>query len=396
MNIGVVSRNVAYKELFEKEESVNLSIMIAHIDKEKPNSNVPLTGLLIDGETVNYNELATVREIFPDIPIFYKLHGVKSHELTKTINRLCAAQKIQSINELYTIEQVVLEVMQYLNEKEGFSSNKVIAFFGTHSGVGVSTTSLNIAEAVSSKVKDRVLLLSLNAWDPADYFTEYKGKYLNDLKVDLKTETLNTAKLHEALYQHNGFYHLAGNRDIKLQRFYTNKEIAHLIDVAKESFDLILIDGGTHFDSALATQAFVHSNLRFIVTSQDDKGYRGYFPHVYQQLLEPVGSVKSDFMLIINRYQPNMSLISEKDLEEELEIKRIATVPSLDVLGPIAIRQKKLLYNISTDPNYVKSIDQVANTVIAEANLTENNHENGSINRERGLLRGFFKKEKVR
>lgn len=388
MKIGIISNKSKYKELFNASEHECSAVMLKTTE-----SYVPIDVFFLDGEQVTIDELATFREEVGNIPVFYKLHNIKSEIHTQNIKRICAAHKITPINEYYTMEQDVQEILQILTKVLGNGSKRVISFFGTHSGAGVSTTVFNVAHVIAKQVENRVLVLSLNAWDPADYFFTYQGSYLNDLKTDLKMKSLNAESLMEAVYEYNGFYHLAGNRDIKMQRYYTNEEIEHLISVAKECFDVILIDGGTHFDTANATQAFVSSNLKFIVTTQDDKGYRGYFPHTFQQLLEPAGGKRTDFMLIINQFKPDMSLISEKDLELELEISRIATIPDMDVLGSIAIRQKKLMYE-TADHTYRRSIHTIANAIISEAKLKERVDVELDSERRRSLFPLFKRREK--
>lgn len=394
MNIGVISREHIFKQLFQSYEQIELALVFDSV-KENYNTSIPLSALLIDGKLVPYTDLQRIRDIYPDIPLFYKLYNVTSAVSTKNIERVCAAHKIVPINEHLTLEQVTSEVVRRVSDHKGYASNRIISFFGTHSGAGTSTIALNVGKSLSEKIQGKVLVLSLNAWDPSDYFLDYRGHYLNDLKVDLKTKSLTETRLKESLFKYGDLYHLAGNRDIKLQRYYTNDEISHLIEVAKRVFEVILIDGGTHFDTACASQAFISSELRFVVTSQEDKGYRGYFPHVFQQLLEPSGASKSDFMLIINRFQANMSLISESDLEEELEMQRIATLPDLEVLGSIAIRQKKLLYDLTEGKNiYRKSLESISNLIISEAKLAERKHENNS-NPSIQKLFGLFGKRKV-
>lgn len=366
MIIGIISSNAQYKELMSEQEEIELALLT-----EKPgNETVDFNAILIDGKLIPYRELELIREKYADIPIFYIIHDAKTEKVIQTIQRICASQKITPINEYYTESQVIEEVMEHLLAKNNTKKKRVITFFGTHSSAGVSTTTLNVARSLSSRVHERILVLSLNAWDPSDYFYDYKGHYLSDLKVDLKTESLTPARLTSSLHQYKNFYHLAGNRDIKMQRYYKPKEIEHLLSVAKENFDLILVDGGTHFDTAIAAQAYVSSDMRFIVTNQEEKGYRGYFPYVFQQMLEPVGGKREDFMLIINRFQPNMSLISEKDLEEDLEMSRIATIPDMGPIGSIAIRQSKLLYELG-EQAYRKPVDTISNLLIAEAGLSE-------------------------
>jgi Flp pilus assembly CpaE family ATPase len=386
--IGVFSTNSQIKEQLENREEVELAVLTEKLKTE----TVDFDSLIVDGKNFPFRELDSIRNQYPDIPVFYMIHDAKSEVIIRDIQRICASLKVEAINEHYTTEQVIEEVMNYLLAKSTNKKKRVITFFGTHSSVGVSTTTLNVARSLSARVQERILVLSLNAWDPADYFYEYRGHYLNDLKVDLKTESLTPARLNECLHQYKDFYHLAGNRDIKMQRYFKTDEIKHLLDVAKDNFDLILVDGGTHFDTAIAAQSFVSSDLRFLVTTQEDKGYRGYFPYVFQQMMEPVGGKKEDFMLIINRFQTNMSLISEKDLEADLEMNRITTIPDMGPIGSIAIRQNKLLYELG-EQAYRKPIDTISNLIISEADLTEkpliSEH-----NKSNGIFKFLNRKEK--
>ncbi|WP_200843193.1 ParA family protein [Rossellomorea marisflavi] len=380
MIIGVYSAKTAYKEQFESREEIELAVL----SEKFKNETVKFDALLVDGASLPFRELETARYLYPDIPIFYQIFEAKSEIAMRDIHRIGAAQKIAIINEYYTLDQVIDEVITAVLLINNKPQKRVVTFYGTHSSVGVSTTTLNVARSLSAKTSDRVLVLSLNAWDPADYFYDYKGEHLNDLKVDLKTKSLTPLRLNEALHQYKDFYHLAGNRDIKIQRYFTPEEVKHLLDVAKESFDIILVDGGTHFDTAIAAQTFLSSDLKFLVTTQEDKGFRGYFPYVFQQMLEPVGGKKEDFMLIINRFQSNMSLISEKDLEADLEMSRLTTIADMGPLGSISIRQNNLMYE-EGETAYTKPIDSISNLIIAEAGLAEKVIDPSS-NKSRGLL----------
>jgi MinD-like ATPase involved in chromosome partitioning or flagellar assembly len=140
--------------------------------------------------------------------------------------------------------------------------------------------------------------------------------------------------------------------------------------VAQQLFDVILIDAGAHFDTAPTVQSYLSSNLKFLVTTQEEKGYRGYFPYVFQQLIEPVGGKPEDFMLVINKYQPNNTLINEKALEEELDMTKVAVLPDMGELGSMSAYQKKLLYDLS-EPFYNKNIDLLSNLIISECHLNE-------------------------
>lgn len=385
MNVVIISNNSTYKTLFDKQDAVQHTYLW---DELKTEQKTHAAVVFIDGETMELPELENVRKEFPDIPIYYRPLAIKSDLLTRQINVVSASHKIAVLSEYTTEEQVVDKIMNDLTNKDEYLSKRVMAFFGTHSGAGVSTTALNLARSLSNRVNEKVLVLSLNSWDPCDYFYQYKGHYLNDLKVDLNTQSLTPARLMESLGQYKTFYHLAGNRDIKLQRFYQPYEIKHLIDVAKEMFDVIIIDAGTHFDSAPTVQAYLSAGLKFLVTNQEEKGYRGYFPHVLNQLIEPIGGKSEEFLLVVNRYTPSNSLITDRALEEELSMTRVATLPDMEEFGKLANFQKQLLYDTGQEL-YLKTLELITNLVIAECKLNEKAVE-VETKKEKRRLFGLF------
>lgn len=387
MNIVILSNNSIYKELFEKHEDIHHAFLWTSLTEET-NEKENIDIVLLDGEIFELNQLGEVRERFPEKPIYYKPQELHSDLLMKNTVRLCSAYKVKALSEYTTIDQIVEFIINEVTNKEDYLSKRVVSFFGTHSGAGVSTTVLNLARSLSQKVKEKVLVLSLNSWDPSDYFYYYKGQYLNDLKVDLKTNNLTPVRLSEAIYKYETFYHLAGNRDIKMQRFYQPFEIKHLIDVAQQLADVILIDAGTHFDTAPTVQAYLSSRLRFLVTNQEEKGYRGYFPYVFHQLIEPVGGRTDDFLLIVNKYQPANSLINEKALEDELGMNRVVTLPDMGELGTMANYQKRLLYDLS-ESMYTKQVDLLSNVIISECKLQEVETTTSVRKEKRGLFALF-------
>jgi MinD-like ATPase involved in chromosome partitioning or flagellar assembly len=388
LNIVVISKDSIYKELFEKIEEIKIALLWDEVKQ----ATIKVNAVLLDGKTLNIDQFNRIREFYPEIPIFYKPASINSNVIMLNITRVCAAYKIKVLNEYCTEEQSVEDIVNQITNKNDYLLKRIVSFFGTHSGSGVSTTTLNLARSLSQRVEEKVLVLSLNCWDPADYFYHYNGQYLNDLKVDLNTKNLTIARLSEAVSYHQSFYHLAGNRDIKMQRFYQPYEIEHLIKVAQQIFDVILIDAGTHFDTAPAVQSYLSSNLRFLVTNQEEKGYRGYFPYVFHQLIEPSGGKSNDFMLVINKFQPANTLISEKALEEELSMIKVATLPDMGDLGTMACYQKKLLYDIS-DSYYTKNIDLLSNLIISECKLTEKEIHPDERKEKKGFFHSLVKKE---
>jgi Flp pilus assembly CpaE family ATPase len=387
--IYLISSNPLLKESLQSIEKVTLVIHLRELE-----SNISCKAIVVDGGIFPYTELKEVRKKYPTLPIFYQLYNVTNEQQTKNIQMICAANDIIPISEYFSVDQVREEVEKHLFQSHDPNKNRIISFFGTHSGAGVSTTVLNVADLLAKKVNEKVLVLSLNPWDPADYFLSYEGKYLSDLKNELKTQGMTDAKLLEAVCSYpSSFYHLAGNRDIKLQRYYKTDEISHLIDVAKRVFDVILIDAGTHFDNAAFAQSYKQSDLKFLVTTQEPKGFRGYWPHIFHQLLEPIGGKTDEFLLIINQFAPDITLVTEKGLSEELDMTILATIPDESLYGQTSIAQKKLLHEVTNDKEYQVSLDTIVSSIVSKANLTiKANAEEHTINK--GFFRSFIGKKK--
>ena len=169
MKILVVSENSTYKQLFEKkEEGITALLASSTLHSEKN-----IDAVFLDGEIVQLDELNHIREMYPNQGIFFKPVALKSEIITKRIKTIAAAVKIQVINEYSTDEQLVDTIIARLFEKDTSSTKRVISFFGTHSGAGVTTTVLNLARSLSQKTDEKVLVLSLNSWDPDDYLYHY-------------------------------------------------------------------------------------------------------------------------------------------------------------------------------------------------------------------------------
>jgi Flp pilus assembly CpaE family ATPase len=384
--IYLISSQLELKEQLQQISKVTLVVQMNRIE-----AKISCKAIVVDGELVNVQDLKNIRKDYPSVPIFYYLQQVTNLQQTKNIQTTCAAHNIHVLSEYLSASQVKEEVEKILFDYENTSKTRVITFFGTHSGSGVSTTVLNVADRVGKRVNERVVVLSLNPWDTADYFLPYNGKYLSDLKIELKTGSLTANKLVQSVHQYDHFSHLAGNRDIKLQRYYKTDEISHLIHLAKLNFDVVLIDGGTHFDNAAFAQAYKQSDLKFLVTNQDPKGFRGYWPHIFHQLLEPIGGKTDEFLLILNQYCPDLSLITEKSLSEELDIGLLATIPDEALYGRTALAQKKLLHEVTSGNEYCDSIDTIANSIISRAQLNTK-VENTTNETNKGLFSRWFRK----
>ena len=366
-DLYVLSDNPNYKVVFEQSNHFKFVIQNAIITKE-----VSCKAIFVDGDILPVAELKELRLHYPTQQIFYRVTNVQNMYIQRNIQATCAAHTVTALQENLTVEQLKEEVENILFQNGHAQTRRVASFFGTHSGAGVSTTLMNVADLLAKRIEGKVLVLSLNPWDASDYFIDYQGRYLNELKIDLKTKSLTDEKFLSSLQHYpDSFYHLAGNRDIKLQRYFKIDEIEYLLDRARDLFDVVLIDGGPHFDNACYAQAYRGSDLRFLITTQEPKGYMGYWPHIFEQLLQPLGALSNDFLLVLNRYVPENSLATEKDVTENLNIPLLATIPDEGSLGSSAITQKKLLHENGASKEYADTLLSINRAIINQYQLKE-------------------------
>ncbi|MFP3359841.1 hypothetical protein R0K17_21225, partial [Planococcus sp. SIMBA_143] len=99
--------------LLQSREEIELAPLFDKV-KEDFNTSVELEALLLDGKAVDYDTLSFIREVYPKIPIFYKLYNISNHVRTINIERICSGHRIIPIHENYTQEQVVAEVCSRL------------------------------------------------------------------------------------------------------------------------------------------------------------------------------------------------------------------------------------------------------------------------------------------
>lgn len=382
MQIALFTNMENIQSLLESDERISNVIRFSEFEEKE----IHCDAVLLSGDVVRPNELRSYREKFPKIPVIYKMARTTNAENVATI---CNVYDIKPLYEYLTEVQTVNKLFQIVFGDKNESKTNVVSFFGTHSGAGLSTTVLNVGKVLSESIQHKVLILSLNPWDPSDYFLPYEGKYLDDIQIELQNELFTEESLKEAVVSYSSnFFHLAGNRNIKLQRFYKEQQVDRLIEIAKQTFDIVLIDAGAHFDNAAYAQSYLSSDLKFLITTQEEKGWQSYFPHIYNQLIKPVQQSKDDYILIINRYEKEMNLIRDIDLQEKMEMNLLTTIANQNIFGHIAVSQKKLLVNL-VEGDYRESMQIIANSIIKRTNLTPN--ENVDLDfKKRKKLFGFI------
>lgn len=341
--------------------------------------------ILLDGELVKPVALRDFRVLFKDreTKIFYIQPEIKTQKLEKQLNNLAKMYDVTLIQEDITPRQIAHVMKKHLYDETLKINNRMFAFFGTHSGSGVTTTAFNTAKRLADRIKGDVIFLSLDSYDVGDYLRVYSGKYLDEIKSELQYGDLTEQELKDSVDKiSNNFYHLAGNRDLKLQGYYTGNEIDTLFEIVSKSFDAIIVDAGSHFDTAPVAQAFLQAGTKFLISTQEPKGYRGNYLRVLDQVVEPTGGDPTDFQLIVNKYSPNNALPKDSEIEADTGALRLITLPDEGIDMVKTTKTGGFHVDVGSGA-YKESIDELTNYIAKVANFTL---EGAQVKKRRGIF----------
>ncbi|MGY3718396.1 hypothetical protein ACWE42_23035 [Sutcliffiella cohnii] len=365
MLLAIISNLNGYSNEFENYKDVNV---LVRSDVVK---DMYVDAFLLVSDAVNTNDLHEIRNMYPDKEMFYVLTEFSGESNFDKVKAVTAAYQVQMTPVLSDVKSISEHIKSILAKTQ--KKKKIYSFFGTHSGAGNSTTVLNTAYTISKLVdpKTKITVLSLNPYDSSDYFLHYKGSNLDDIKITLSKD-FDEAQLIHSMYEYEGlgFSHLAGNTSKSLVQDYTLEEVEHLIKVAERLSDIVLIDGGTFFDNACYAKALEMADIKFLVTTQEEKGFNSNWKQSYSQMVQRLQIDSKEYLLILNRYNEGISLINDKDLSSQLGMTLLGTVPDMDMLGPMAVAEKKLLADMG-DKAYRKSLEKIARSILGFSQIRE-------------------------
>lgn len=328
--------------------------------------------LILSDRIIHHNELKTHLDKH-NKTVFYMITNSLDGELEKQIKTICDTLNIYVIKPRQTVEQITKEIYEKTFPNKKSSDTNVVTLFSSVSNVGVTSTTLSLATAISKMTNAKIAVICTNAWDDGTDQIDYKGKYLNEIKTQLTNHLLDKETLINSFHKTDDFYFLAGNQNTKIERLFTVDEIDYLISKSKEVFDLVLIDAGSHFDNANIIQSLTHADLKLLIVNQQKKSVKK-FEQIYNNILEPLRYAKTSFLLVINQYSKEPGLSSDKEIHTELNVPYLTSIPDAQILGLYAEANKKILYNMN-DHEYIDSINSIAKGIISRTKLNIVNEE---------------------
>lgn len=355
MYIQIIA-NPSIIEAFQKSEFFEKVDVIEDIE------NLGGDLILLSEEKVEPDQLYTIRERLKPSRIFYLIKdGSFTH--VKRMKMIADGVGIDLLLPFFSPNEIVDYVVKSLFQAQQEGICPVISFLGASPGVGVTSTILSFANAIADVSEVKVGVLGMNVFNPGlTFFDVYLGEHIDEMKARLTNHLFQTEDLIKSMHQTKvGFYYLAGNRNIKMQYYYQPHEADYLIDVARRNFDIVLIDAGSYVNSAFTVQALAQADITYLIVDQKPSTIEQFRRTRKEVRIEP------DF-IIINRYKKIDELFSAKEVEAEIGMPLLMTLPDVERYGYSAEMQKKFIYSFQLN-EYNSPIQMAARGLLSRYNM---------------------------
>lgn len=390
MNVVMLSTDNALVNLFKNNKQIE-AVTPIHEYNEFITSDLTKFGLLIISDKLaNFSCLEEIRDkVKNDAFVCYMMSNYPDSAKQAQIKMVCLSKNIQLIPPKQTIEQISNKIMKIVFPGTDNRSSNVISLFGAFPRVGVTSLILSIAQRLSEISNIKVGVFGLNCWNPGDIFVKgYNAMYLDDIKNYLSNKMLSDDELIKNMFSVNRFLYMAGNRDIKKRLYFSIEEIHYLIDRAKNVFDLILLDSGSHYDNALTIQALICSDLKILVTTQEMSGIN-HWKCAFEQCVQSLGYTSDDLLLLVNKYQDSINLNNTKQLQEHYQIPFYDVVPSIGEEAGAMVEKDQVLLSECNFKEYNNAVDRIVGNIVQLYGIEVTP---GSLNGKKGFLNRIFKK----
>jgi len=320
--------------------------------------------VVISDELVGLSEVIQFKKRCKVEHFFYVISSREDDQNARSIQAACKAQDIRVIPPFRSVEQIGMDIYKHLfNSSSGTS--KVVAAMAAVYGVGLTSSLLLLGKQLTEVSNIKVGIIGLNGFNHGTTLIDYKGKYLDEVWGMIDSQVLLQNDLISKMHLISpNLYYLAGNRDLLKVYTYTPEGISYLIDMAKGSFDLVILDVGCYIDTALAFQGILSSDLLLVQTNQDRFAKDNWLRQKEQILSREIGidfSVAKNIWLTCNKMFKTPDVETDSQLQDDYGLPGIASLPYINSFYQLQNRQN--LLNLS-DKNYIKETNRIADALI--------------------------------
>jgi MinD-like ATPase involved in chromosome partitioning or flagellar assembly len=318
---------------------------------------VKIEGLVIEQNGYSTSEFIQLRSKYPMMKILLIIE-----EFDYVLRRVCIAHDIDTLSS-NLIEEKLKSIVQtswlHMAKKSDFKN--VISVSGTHSQVGTTQTALSLAMCMK-ELNLNVCVLGLDVYNPGELSKVSADYSLDSIYSSVDNHLITFEKLKKTMVDVNGVHYLVGNRNFLKKLEFQIEPMKELIHMAKEGFDYVLLDLGSHYDHAPALAGLYYSNTHLLITTQQEVGAR-HFRKWQDQVLGRLGYGEEKFLLCVNKYSSH-AILTPKQLEEDLKISLFEQIPYL--IGAEDIEIDEILLYYSINKSYRKAIERIVKGIIQQ------------------------------
>mgnify|MGYP002623060731 FL=1 len=281
------------------------------IQRERPEANTLQDHVLVlTSDQAPTERLHEIRQDFPDATIMYLHLGQNGLRESLHVHAAAATHGIEYLSPRATVE-TLLQKLETIFETKSESAARIVGFFGSGMGVGVTSLAATFASQLARHQK--VILLGLDLFHPGWY--ERPTVSLDAWQPRLTGKVLQTSDF-DMLIEHGGFLYLPGNYDILAIQQYTEEEMEYLIEKAREAADIVVLDCGSVPESAGWYVGLQKASIRYFVTHPAHH-------HTIRPIMDVVRHLDMDssmFQLIVNRVDVDGGYLKGSDLAAEYQM----------------------------------------------------------------------------
>lgn len=353
MKVAIQNGNELIRSIVQSVEQFTDVVVINSFDDVKEQKKVK--ALLLEHHGLTSHDLLVLRQQFPDLKIL-----IVSKQNDEFFVRTCITHDILFVKEELG-EQKIRDIIQenWFDKNETHEFQNVIVIHGTHRQVGCTQTALSIGYALS-ELNYKVGVLGLNPYNPGE-LRNLESPHSFDVVYDLVES--GVIKSGDLLVKYmtkiDRLYYLIGNRDFYRGIQYQKEPVEGLIHMAKEYFDVVILDIGGFYDSYLSYTALTHSGSHILIGTQEYLSIVEFKRWREQYLNRLIFNAKNRYF-IVNKYA-SRAIITPKILSETHDVPLLSMIPYFPEAAD-AEYEDGLLIKSDYKP-YAKAIHGIAKSI---------------------------------
>ncbi len=385
------------KILENKKLEINIEIAqdkYVFMNKMKSQFDIVVANCNLFGDVYPWEWMLTIKEKSPAAKVIILLdHEVYDASLQEVVTRLSndfgylIVPSGQSPEEIGTAVSNEL-FKPYVRNTTSTDLGEVISVWSTSNKDGASTIAGNTALAIAQKFPElRVGLIDLNLKNP-EIWTNFNltDRGRNNLKIrpKMQTGTLSSDDLLAACLVYGRLKNLhiltgSSRRDTAFD--VTPEMIHHLLNTAKATFDITIVDAGAQPDNAGTISAVRLADHKWLVTQNYFSSFKLSWGEWFDCVWKYCGIEPKDIALIVNRSTKSGE---GKSISNHLGMQLLAEVPNImGGEGLRAVNEGIPAYQLGVSEEFNEKINELVRSAAGK-------HVSSNDNPEK--KQGIFKK----